>query len=274
MFNKNDEQLNKNYFDSEQMRQEAEFNAMIDIFKTENHNAASHDAKPSTNKTQKRHEIAQITKTEMFAMWLIVVLLVMVCSVTMQRSLIANNNDLLDRIGNLEYQVTSLMISNEVLAAKLDAYANAKQPIDITINVDGQEKDFEYDPESGELVEKPSNGGDKNENQEEIEFDTRPFFGVAFLPESEDGNHALGLKIDFVYNSSPAALSGILPGDILMSIDGTKIATFADLDAIISAHKANDVIKVQIATVSEEGIEVVELDVTLTYRGNFDFGEE
>jgi membrane-associated protease RseP (regulator of RpoE activity) len=252
-----------NQLNSKQVEQEKEFNEMMEVFSPKNKYDcdAERDVQHTNESNKKPRKISSnlVTKGEGFSMWVIVVLLIVVCSVTMQRSMAEANSALSDRIGSLEYQAQALLASNNALAAKLDAYLNADEPINITVNVDGKSEDFIYDSDSGELVQTGQNEG----------FDTRPFLGVGFFNNDEEFDSPLGLKIDYVYEYSPAAFAGIRAGDVLLAIDGDRISTFDDLDAVISSHSADDTIRVQIATTSDGGVDVVELDITLTFRGNF-----
>ena len=94
--------------------------------------------------------------------------------------------------------------------------------------------------------------------------------GVAFPEDINSAQTQLGLKVNFVYQYSPAEFAGIKAGDIISSIDGQKVMTFEDLDAIISQRQAGDVLIIDLITVGESGIEYKTIEAVLTYRGNFD----
>jgi S1-C subfamily serine protease len=55
-----------------------------------------------------------------------------------------------------------------------------------------------------------------------------------------------GAAIMQITNGSPAAQAGLVAGDVITSIDGTKITSESLLGQIISQHKAGDKIKLEV----------------------------
>ena len=83
---------------------------------------------------------------------------------------------------------------------------------------------------------------------------SRPFIGIynfqEITPEmSEWYNIPTGIYVGGVVPGSPAARVGIKPEDIIVEIDGSRIASYADLDSIIAKHKVGD--KISIAVVRD-----------------------
>lgn len=196
-----------------------------------------------------------LTKMEGLLMFIILLLLISVIAISQKFTDINTYVDLHNEIDALE--------------DKIDIYQDAMKdmPININLKIDGLDKEYIYDSNSGEIVEDDITS-DQNEN-----FDTRPFLGVAFDEETL-ASTPLGLKIAYVYDYSPAKFAGIKSGDIITNINGVAINTFDELDCIISQYNANDDIQIELATISDSKIEFVSKTVTLTYRGNFDLGDD
>ena len=228
---------------------------------------------PQAPTVKKRKRCAEflVTKFEGLLMFALILVVIGICSFNLQKSIVDFSYDLSDQIAVLENQIEDMdhqieTLENKVddLQLQLDAYIDGNsQPINVTVNVDGNSKDYIYDEESGELVES------ENEN-----FDTRPFLGVGFFEGNDGSNNPIGIQIDYVYPYSPAEFAGIKAGDIIMAIDDNWIDTYTDLDAIMSQLAANDTINIRVATASETGVNIITVPATLTYRGNFDLGEE
>jgi S1-C subfamily serine protease len=53
-----------------------------------------------------------------------------------------------------------------------------------------------------------------------------------------------GARVGTVVDQSPAALAGLLPGDIIVAIDGTDVTSMSDLVVTLRTHKAGDNVKV------------------------------
>ena len=101
------------------------------------------------------------------------------------------------------------------------------------------------------------------------EIDKTPFLGVGFNQKSDS---VLALKIDKIYDSSPAQFAGLKEGDIILAVDDEKVDSREKLSNIIAAHKAKDTIKITVATVEDGKIANKTVEAQLTYRGNFDLG--
>ena len=69
-----------------------------------------------------------------------------------------------------------------------------------------------------------------------------------------------GLYITHVDDSSHAAYCGIVPGDILLSIDQQRITTMEELNSILWNHEVGDVVSVTIY----RGGQQASVDLTLT----------
>lgn len=196
--------------------------------------------------------LAHVTKMEALVMFLVILLISTICIMRIYDGMQTANLEHKEQIGNLLNHI-------QLLEAKLDVYSQNKEPLDITVNIDGIKQDGDT-----------SVGDNNDQNTTGPNFDTSPFLGVGFNEGNTGLDNPLGLKVNFVYQYSPADLSGMKAGDIIMSIDGEKINVLDDLDAIIAKHKANDKILIEFATATEDGINVVKSEATLTYRGNFE----
>lgn len=229
---------------------------------------ACHHAKAEPNPKRKRCIDFLINRKESIAIFVVTIIVIVCSTIVTLKSISDSNNELAQQMSSLRTQIISLEQQVESLQKELgtgEVGTAEKQPINITINMDGENYDFSYDGETGEAV-------DPNEDvlPSNPDFDTRPFLGVAFYEGNDGSGNPIGLQVDYVYQYSPAEFAGIKAGDIIMAIDGIKIDTFDDLDAVISQHAANDILDIQIATSAENGVNVVNVSATLTYRGNFD----
>jgi len=71
-----------------------------------------------------------------------------------------------------------------------------------------------------------------------------------------------GILVTSVVADSPAEAAGILRGDIVLEVEGTKTDSIADLQNVLAGHEAGDVVEVLISRGGEE----MTLDVTLESR--------
>lgn len=104
---------------------------------------------------------------------------------------------------------------------------------------------------------------------EQSVFDKSAFLGITYIETEEDGLF-FGVKVESVFESSPAKQAGIKAGDYIVAIDSEKIDSFAKLGNIITAHNAGDTLHITIATVENGQIVNKNVDAELTYRGNYD----
>ena len=207
-----------------------------------------------------------LTKLEGLLMFIFVIAIIAVSSMQMQSAFVERSDMMLNQIDRLEIAVADLEDQISDLEDKFEMYQSEeyKKPINITVNLDGEDKTVTVDPNAGEVVEQPT--------EPVAVFDESPFLGVGFFVD-EEGNvppNPIGLKVDIVYEFTPAFVAGIRPGDIIMAVDGIKMNSFDDLDAIISGHAAKEPVTIELATVSEGGIKIVTIGATLDYRGNYD----
>ena len=221
----------------------------------------------------------QITKVEAFLMFVILLIIMVASPMTIQKTVMESRDQnltqistLANRVSVLEEQVEQLLAQQTQMKTMLDAQKNSGSPVNVTLNIDGENKKYTYNPETEQMEEIETIEGTEDSAATE-EFDTSPFLGVAFT-DVEAAKTPLGLKVEYVYEHSPAEFCGIQAGDIIMAIDGTAIMSFEDLDAVISQHQANDEITLQVATTTDTGINVVSYTASLTQRGNYDFGDE
>lgn len=77
---------------------------------------------------------------------------------------------------------------------------------------------------------------------------------------SKEYNIPVGVYISQIQEFSPAEKAGIMPGDIITQFDGQKVKTVDEINKIKGAHKAGDVVKVELVRNSK----TVKLDLTLT----------
>lgn len=186
-----------------------------------------------------------VNKKEGLIMFVVSLLVVVLCALMLQGSVVQGHNDLSDQVVRISTQMDDMKLYIRSLEEQVAGLEN----------------------QVADLEENLENVGVR------IGFDTRPFLGVGFYDvETVDAN-PIGLKIDYVYPYSPAEFAGIKIGDVIMAVDGVKVATYDDLSVALEDCVAGDTVEVQLATVSHNGIEVVTVNTTLTYRGNFDLGE-
>ena len=207
-----------------------------------------------------------VTKKEGLLMFVIAILVISVCFLNLQHAVMTDNHDLIERTKNLEIMMGDMRLYIAELEEKLDGlkYELNDDPIHITIQIDGVDKDFIYDPDTGDVTESTPS---------DTEFDTTACLGVAFYEGNDGSNNPIGLQVDYVYPYSPAEFAGLRAGDIIMSINGATIDTLDDLTNVMAQFSANETIEIQLATTSASGVNIVTTNATLTYRGNFDLGE-
>jgi len=92
----------------------------------------------------------------------------------------------------------------------------------------------------------------------------KPLIGISAQEVTEDISRMYGLPVGVyiseVTSGGAAQTAGMKKGDVLLSLDGTKIKTMSDLDAVKKKHKAGDTVK---AVVSRAGTEV-SMNITFT----------
>lgn len=207
-----------------------------------------------------------VTKVEGFIMFFVTLFMLILCTLTLNSTFTKMSESQLEEIAKMQHTITEL----ELQVSALEAELNDMKPesFDVNINVGEESVTMAYDTDENAMI--PTDGDVVVEDDAEVskEFDTRPFLGVAF--STEESTNPFGLKIDYVYEYSPAEEAGLKAGDIIISINGMKINTFDELDSIISALAAGNEIKMEIATATENGIECIEKTAILSYRGNFD----
>lgn len=89
------------------------------------------------------------------------------------------------------------------------------------------------------------------------------FGAMAFyeLPELEDGAPVGTTEVTRVVEGSPAAVAGLREGDRIVAIDGSEIATFADLRDLVAARAGE-----QVEVTFERGDQTATVPVTLDSR--------
>ena len=91
----------------------------------------------------------------------------------------------------------------------------------------------------------------------------KPFIGISTQEVSEDVSQMydipVGLYVMSVTSGSAADKAGIKKGDVITSLDGTKVKTMNDIDSIKKKHKAGDTVN---AVISRNGQNV---NVKLTF---------
>lgn len=209
--------------------------------------------------TKKRSDNSVVNKNEGLIMFVVTALIICACFFSLQTS-ITGMIDEFDAMTNYyESQINTLKIQISNLEDKLDEYHIEEMNKDINVNIctNGLKNEAEQ-TEPTEVVK---------------EFDARPFLGVGFFEGNDGSANPIGIQVDYVYPFSPAEFAGMKAGDIIMAVNDVAIDTFTDLDAVMNQCKANDTIKIAFATVSENGIAIVNVNTTLTYRGNFNLGD-
>ena len=92
----------------------------------------------------------------------------------------------------------------------------------------------------------------------------KPLMGISAQEVTEEISRMydlpVGIYISEVVQGGAAEAAGIKKGDVLISLDGTKISSMSDLDAVKKKHKAGDTVSV---VVSREGKQVT-LKITFT----------
>ena len=206
---------------------------------------------------RKRCSDSLINKWEGFAIFFVLLAAQCAFSIIINKTIVNNNAELESQLSGFRTQIIALEQQVESLREELEIHhaAETEKPIDITIKLDGVTQNVT----SGEAVSDP-------------DFDTSPFLGVSFYEGNDGSANPIGLQVDYVYESSPAYFAGMKAGDIIVSVCGVKINNLDDLTTALAQHKANDTIEMEIATITENGISVIAIAPTLTYRGNFDLG--
>lgn len=80
----------------------------------------------------------------------------------------------------------------------------------------------------------------------------RPYFGVTYQPVTPQLVHDRGLQategdlLSQVAANSPATKAGLLPGDVIVAVDGQKVDDAYPLTASLIGHAPGDVIKLQV----------------------------
>lgn len=212
------------------------------------------------NKSWKK---STVTKIEAFIMFAVLIMSFLITIGYVQYTNSERYLDVMDQTYILKANIADLETKIDGLEEKIDKYTQdmANRPIDVTINMNGNANEGQ-----------PTDPNNPTVPPVDEEFDTRPFLGVSFV-EGENSADELGLRIIDVVPNSPASFAGIQIGDVILSIDGQSINDFETLSAIIDSHQANDTITIKLATVIDGAIGYKTVDVTLTYRGNFDFEE-
>ena len=194
-----------------------------------------------------------VTKIEALSMFIVTLLVVGLSLINIYSRINTNSIDTQNKVDNLLNHIA-------LLEAKLDLYANNKEDMNITVNIDGVKQEGNI---STDIDGDPTKPTDPN-------FNKSPFLGVGFYEGNTGVDNPIGLPVNIVYQYSPAELAGMKVGDIIMSIDDEKVATLDDLTNILSKHQAKDKIIIEFATTTDSGINVVKSEATLDYRGNFD----
>ena len=203
-----------------------------------------------------------VTKSEGMIMLCAALAVLLICNMGLNVKLNNLNQQLIDSHEDLEYKMDIMETKVETLEQTLieltedlnEAVDTLKnKPINITIS-------------NGETTVTP----DEETDVTEPIFDTRPFLGVGFYDTETETPNAAGLKVDVVYEYSPAEFAGMKVGDYIVAINGISIKKWEDLNTVMENCKAEDVIQLDYLTVTENGIEQKSVNVTLTFRGNFD----
>src|SRR5579884_1608670 len=99
-----------------------------------------------------------------------------------------------------------------------------------------------------------------------------PWLGIEYDPIQQDQAQELNLRadsgvlVDHVLPESPAALAGVMDGDILLAIDGAAIHSVIDVREIIRQHKVGDGVILRILRPGE----LHERHIRVTLRGRPD----
>lgn len=222
--------------------------------------------KAATQEVKKAHGMTDghsfVTKSEGMIMLCASLAVLLICNMGVNVKLNKLNQQLIENHEDTEYQIDILRTKVETLEQTLievtDDLENAvdtlnKKPINITIS-------------NGEATVTP----EENPEVTDPIFDTRPFLGVGFMDVETEVPNAPGLKVDVIYQYSPAEFAGMKVGDYIVAINGVNIKKYEDLNTVMEHCKAEDTIQLDYLTVTENGIEQKSASVTLTYRGNFD----
>lgn len=249
----NNNEINNNMMDEDSIIDPAQEQVNQDFTNRGNKNEqcmSEHNPKVGTNNFKKWIE-EPMTKIEALIMFAILAFILLFCNMYSQYLTANHRIDEMERLNILESKIDNLKDNMEIYYQTIN-----NRPINITLNTNGEQQNITADPGTGDQL---------NED-----FDTRPFLGVAFVEGNDGSGNPIGIKIDYVYEYSPAYFAGIKAGDIIMSIDGEKIDNYNDLANAIDKRKANETISIELATAGDNGVNVVTIGATLTYRGNFE----
>jgi serine protease Do len=107
-------------------------------------------------------------------------------------------------------------------------------------------------------------------NREAVAAEDQGFLGIDSSTAQEVNeiyaerfNMPIGIYINDVVAGSPAEAAGLMQGDIITGLDGSKIETIEDLKNALSYKKAGQKVKVKIQVMDGGSYEEKELEVTL-----------
>ncbi len=88
---------------------------------------------------------------------------------------------------------------------------------------------------------------------------SRPFVGIKMAPAVDKEGTEIGIRITEVVNRSPAAISGLLVGDVIYKIDDQPVKEIKDLQNILGQFDAGDRVALDVIRFKEE----IQIRVTL-----------
>jgi S1-C subfamily serine protease len=78
-----------------------------------------------------------------------------------------------------------------------------------------------------------------------ITMGSRATLGVMLAPPTEGASAAAGVAVEAVTPGGGAALAGVQPGDRLLTVNGRKVATSAEVVAVMAEVKPGETVKVE-----------------------------
>lgn len=110
-------------------------------------------------------------------------------------------------------------------------------------------------------------------NREAVKVEEQGFLGIDTATAQEVSevyaqrfNMPLGIYINDVVTGSPAEKAGLMQGDIITGLDGSKIETIADLKNALSYKKAGQTVKLKIQVMDGGAYTEKVLEITLSSR--------
>jgi len=113
------------------------------------------------------------------------------------------------------------------------------------------------------------------ETRYKVDEDKAAYIGVTCKDISPDFasmyNVPIGIYVDSCEENGPADAAGIKRGDIITSLDGTKLSSGTELVNLLEYYEAGELVEVTISRADEGDYKEIKVMVTLGNRNKTDF---